>query len=475
MQSQFVPKTTNILIATADGQLTQELSQFLRAAGYHTCEAAQQPTALVAMVSGERRVVIVDVALGVEDDWALVRALVERAAQRRPFLVLLMATPDADQARAALEAGIDDILLVPVCYGELLSRLRAAVRILEHDRRVGRQDHFDMVTGLWSQSAFIGQLRQHWTAAAESKESLACVDNDVDLIRAVRHAEGEASVHVLLAAVAQELNRMRGKSGVLACLGGDRFGVILPGATTEAAAQWAEQVRREIAEQVFRTRDDADRRLTVSIGVAGRESAENADQLLEHTIAALGSAKASGRNRVVPWDEVASQSHAINLQSMVLEGTLARHVMTPCPVFLHADDSSGYAAELLRQTRLEALPVVDAGGHLTGLCKQDLLGNSPRRGADQRVSDVMSSNVRRFRSAEDVAALIDFFNQDPLAWAVVVDDGPPLGLVSCDSLVALSQQAHAASVVCEEPYDETTAYLLVPDLIPELAPEEVCQ
>jgi CBS-domain-containing membrane protein len=127
----------------------------------------------------------------------------------------------------------------------------------------------------------------------------------------------------------------------------------------------------------------------------------------------------------------------------------------------------------LRQTRLDALPVVDAEGNLTGLCKQDLLGNSPRRGADQRVSDVMISDVRRFRPAEDVAALIDFFNQDPLAWAVVVDNGPPLGLVSCDSLVALSQQAHAASTVSEEPYDETTAYLLVPDLIPELLPEEV--
>src|SRR4029078_8926220 len=123
-------KTTNILIATADGNLTQELSRFLRAAGYDTCEAAQQPTALVAMQTGEARVVIVDTALGAEDDWALVQALVERSAQRRPFVVLLMSKPDEQQARAALEAGVDDILLVPVCYGELLSRLRAAVRIL---------------------------------------------------------------------------------------------------------------------------------------------------------------------------------------------------------------------------------------------------------------------------------------------------------------------------------------------------------
>ena len=62
---------------------------------------------------------IVDTALGAEDDWALVRALAERSAQRRPFVVLLMTRPDEHQARAALEAGTDQVLPRPAFTARL--------------------------------------------------------------------------------------------------------------------------------------------------------------------------------------------------------------------------------------------------------------------------------------------------------------------------------------------------------------------
>ncbi|MEX2112323.1 MAG: diguanylate cyclase [Pirellulales bacterium] len=471
MSMPVVSKATNILIAAADRELSRQLSRFLHAAGYPTCEAAAEATALVAIETGDPRIVIVDVPLAANDDWALCRLLAERPASQRPFLLLLTSTADDAQARAALEAGVDDILLLPVCYGELLARLRVAGRVLEHDRRVSRQEAFDPVTGLWSQSAFVGQLRQHWAVAGEKSEDLACVVIDLDLTRTVRQSQGEASVARLLAAVAHELNQLRGKAGVLACLGGDRFGVMMPEATSEVATQWAEIVRHELADHTFQTGGHVERRLTVSLGVAGSKSATSAEQLLEQAVIALDVAKASGRNCVMRYDEIAGETSPLNLQSKVLERTTARHVMTPCPVYLQGDDSSVYAGELLRQTRLEALPVVDEGGQLLGLCKQELLDNSPRRGPDQCVSSAMIADVHRFRPADDVAALIDFFNNDPLAWAVVVEQGQPLGLLSCDSLVALSQSASSNNPAGNEPFDATTAYLLVPDL----ALEEVGQ
>ncbi len=212
----------------------------------------------------------------------------------------------------------------------------------------------------------------------------------------------------------------------------------------------------------------SDHKLTASLGVVGCETAESPEQLLEQASAALAAAKASGRNCVVRWGEFTTDAESTaSLQSRILERTTVRHVMTPCSVFLQADDSSSCAAKLLRQARLDALPVVDTQGKLIGLCKQDLLDNSPRRGPDQRVSAAMISTVHRFGPTDDVAALIDYFNQDPLAWAVVVDGGRPVGLVNCDSLVALSQSAGAHGFAGEEPYDETTAYLLVPDLAPK--------
>jgi diguanylate cyclase (GGDEF)-like protein len=462
------PKTTNILIATAEAGLTRQLSQFLRAAGYPTCEAGHAQTAATALQSSEPRIVILDTLLAADNDWALCRTLAERPAADRPFLILLTPSTEAAHVRAALEAGIDDVLSLPVCFGELLSRLRVATRVLEHDRRASRQEPFEPVTGLWSQSAFVGQLRQHWAATSDTHRGLACVVIDLDFTRAIRQSEGVGGVNTLVAGVATELNRLRDKDGVLACLGGDRFGVMRPGETAEQAAQWAESVRHGLTQKTFVSGGQTEYKLTASLGVAGCETAESPEQLLEQANAALAAAKASGRNCLMRWGEFTTDAESTSsMQSRILERTMARHVMIPCSVFLQADDSSTCAARLLHQARLDALPVVDTSGQLVGLCKQELLDNSPRRGPDQRVSAVMISKVHRFRPNEDVAALIDYFNQDPLAWAVVVDEGRPVGLLNCDSLVALSQSAGTKSFAGEEPYDESTAYLLVPDIAPE--------
>ncbi len=180
------PKATNILIATAEAGLTRQLSQFLRAAGYPTCEATHDETATAALRSAEPRVVILDTLLAGNNDWARCRTLAERPPADRPFLILLTPATDAAHVEAALEAGIDDFLSLPVCFGELLSRLRVAARVLEHDRRVGRQEPFERVTGLWSQSAFVGQLRQHWAATTDTRAGLACVLIDLDFT--LRHS-----------------------------------------------------------------------------------------------------------------------------------------------------------------------------------------------------------------------------------------------------------------------------------------------
>ncbi len=202
----------------------------------------------------------------------------------------------------------------------------------------------------------------------------------------MRQSEGVGGVNALVAEVAKELNQLRDKDGVLACLGGDRFGVMRPGESAAAGSQWAETVRHGLSQKAFAGGGQTDRKLTASVGVAGSETAESPEHLLEHAGAALAAAKASGRNCVVRWGEFTTDAESTrNMQSKILERTTARHVMTPCSVFLHADDSSDSAAKLLHQARLDALPVVDADGQLIGLCKQDLLDNSPRRGPDQRV------------------------------------------------------------------------------------------
>jgi diguanylate cyclase (GGDEF)-like protein len=457
------PRALSILVLTENRGLSRELSHFLNVAGYRTLAATDPRSALAALATGTAQVALVDARLGSRDHWAVCRLLREQATPGGLFQFLLIDDPDDTQLQEALESGVDDFLLLPVRYGELLARVRAAVRVLEHDRRASQQEPTDEATGLWSRCAFMAQLRNNWSAAGEAFTSVACVVIDLDFFSAVQRRDGDPSAAALLAAVAQELNDIRVESEVLVCLGADRFGVMLPGANAATASAWAERARAALAAKTFAA-GKANCQITASFGVASSDTAQSADDLLDQAIAALECAKASGRNCVTRWGEPADELRLASTPGMLFEGTVAGDVLTPCSVFLQPGEPASHAAELLQQTRLEAIPVVDGSGKLLGLCTQEHAASEDvQRHASRLVRDVMITDVRRFGRQEEFATLMDFFTLDPLAWAVVVDDGRPVGVLNCDSLLALSQPVGALSPASQPRFVETTDFLLVPE------------
>ncbi|MGD9719862.1 MAG: diguanylate cyclase [Pirellulales bacterium] len=455
-----------ILVVTEDGELSRELSHFLNMAGYRTLEAGTPQTALAALETGRAQVALVDENLASRDRWALCRLLCEPAAPTRPFKFLLVRQPEETQLQEGLEAGIDDFLVVPVCFGELLARLRAAARVLEFDRRARQQEPVDTVTGLHGRPALVAELRRAWTSGG-ALPRVACAAFDLDFFGATRRLLGVAGANSVLAAVA-ELLQSRGddpRDATIYSLGGDRFAAVLPGANAAEACAWAERAGQALAARPV-TAGKASCQLTASFGIACCDSAETPGQLLEQANAALASAKSSGRNCVVRYNEFAGEAHLGSTAGRLFERTIARDVLTPCSLFLQPGESVEAAAELLRRSHLEVAPVVDAGGKLQGLFKQDQVAVQTAGGHTARqVRDAMC-DVRSFQSSEELATLMDFFNQDPLAWAVVVQDGRPLGLLNCDSLLSLSQPVRIRDAA-PQPDTLTTDYLLVPDACQE--------
>ncbi len=159
-----------ILVVTEDVGLARELSQFLNMAGYHTLEASAQQLALMALETGRPQVALIDAKLAIRDRWALCRLLSQRCSPGGLFKFLMFHELDESQLCEAFEAGTDDVLSLPICYGQLLARLRTAARVLEFDRRVSHQSPGDSATGLLGPGAFTTQLRRHWPAAGDAAQ-----------------------------------------------------------------------------------------------------------------------------------------------------------------------------------------------------------------------------------------------------------------------------------------------------------------
>src|SRR5260370_4143461 len=111
------------------GEGEPQIRRFLRAAltgqGYRVFEAGTGEDGLIEAASRQPDVVIVDLGLPDIDGLRVIRRLREWSAV--PIIVLSARGQEPDKV-AALDAGADDYLSKPFGVGELLARMRVALR-----------------------------------------------------------------------------------------------------------------------------------------------------------------------------------------------------------------------------------------------------------------------------------------------------------------------------------------------------------
>lgn len=155
----------------------------------------------------------------------------------------------------------------------------------------------DELTGLANRRAFLRQLTREMEGAAEFGWPLAVAMFDVDHFKKVNDRHGHAMGDRVLQAIATRAVAVVRAGDLVGRLGGEEFGILMPGASAADASAVAERLREAI--EVARGRDDAVLpQVTVSIGIAARDGQSEALELLAVADAALYAAKGGGRNRV---------------------------------------------------------------------------------------------------------------------------------------------------------------------------------
>lgn len=121
---------------------------------------------------------------------------------------------------------------------------------------------------------------------------------DVDHFKSVNDQHGHAASDEALRTVAGTLRDALPDGALVGPLGGEEFGVLLPGLGLETGLQVAEHLRMQVAGTPAR-HGDAVLPLTASLGLAvlGPEVSD-LEKLLAEADAALYQAKREGRNRV---------------------------------------------------------------------------------------------------------------------------------------------------------------------------------
>ncbi len=172
--------------------------------------------------------------------------------------------------------------------------IRAHVDGLVH--RLEETARTDKLTGMPNRRAFDEHLQLEIVRAARTGEGFALLIGDIDRFKTLNDRFGHAAGDEALAAIGRALMSQCRAIDTPARIGGEEFGVVLPGTDGAAALATANRLRAAISGLT----DGDGRPLTISFGVAEHPvDAATGAALMRAADTALYAAKDAGRDRAV--------------------------------------------------------------------------------------------------------------------------------------------------------------------------------
>ena len=163
-------------------------------------------------------------------------------------------------------------------------------------RRAGEHD---ALTGLFNRRWLDSELARLIGECVRARRALSLIVVDIDHFKRYNDRFGHLNGDCVLRAVARAMTDNVRPSDVLARFGGEEFIAVLPDTPLKAAALVGERLRRAVADTVVLADDQTPLpAVTISLGLAQLDYAQDAAALIAAADAALYRAKRQGRNRL---------------------------------------------------------------------------------------------------------------------------------------------------------------------------------
>ncbi|WP_052715658.1 diguanylate cyclase [Devosia chinhatensis] len=177
-------------------------------------------------------------------------------------------------------------------FNRMISRIEVSETALADLARI------DELTQLYNRRAFEEALIRVHAGFTRGAGAGALITLDIDHFKSINDTYGHAAGDAVLRAFAEIVRKSIRVADQLYRTGGEEFAIILAQTSAETAVELAERIRAAVAAQPIIYREQTIR-ITVSVGIARFVENLGAAETVAAADAALYSAKAGGRNRVV--------------------------------------------------------------------------------------------------------------------------------------------------------------------------------
>lgn len=214
--------------------------------------------------------------------------------------------------RKAMQAGG---LLIALLLTLLASVAFWVHRLKRSQQRFRRLARHDGLTGIFNRQHFVERAEEILSAASLQHEPVCLILFDLDHFKQINDAYGHLVGDRVLRRTVEVCRQQLGPNDIFGRLGGEEFGILLPGCAIERIGVLADAIRAAIA-SASGERDLRDVTVSASLGVAGtRDAGHDLRQLMADADDALYRAKRAGRNQVAIagplCDELASSGGSL--------------------------------------------------------------------------------------------------------------------------------------------------------------------
>ncbi len=189
-----------------------------------------------------------------------------------------------------------DVVLV---LRDITDRRKTEQDLLEAQEELVRLAHTDYLTGIHNRRFFMQRLTEEVERVRRHGSQLSVLLFDLDHFKQVNDSCGHYAGDQILKAVADVSTQVKRITDIAARIGGEEFALLLPETDQTGAVRTAQRLRQAIARISHPATQQAELKVTASIGVATVGAlSQDLENVLNHADEALYKAKNAGRNAV---------------------------------------------------------------------------------------------------------------------------------------------------------------------------------